>query len=93
MAFIDSLLSGNALSWFAPFLKKHLLTLQDMAQFEALFTTKFGEERMAETKMQSLYQGTRSIAIYVAELQQLICDLEWNDKDFINWFWYGLRTM
>jgi hypothetical protein len=55
VAFIGSLLSRNALSWFAPFLEKHLPVLQDMAQFEALFTAAFGNsnrEREAETKMQ-----------------------------------------
>jgi hypothetical protein len=63
-----------------------------MAQFEALFTAAFGDsdrKRVAETKMQSLRQGTQSAAIYAAEFQQLTCDLEWNDKAFINPFRYG----
>jgi hypothetical protein len=65
-----------------------------MAQFEAFFTAAFGDsdrERAAETKMQSLCQGTRSVAIYAAEFQQLTCDLEWDDKAFINRFQYGLK--
>jgi hypothetical protein len=65
-----------------------------MTQFEALFTAVFGDsnrERVAKTKMQSLLQGTRSAAIYAAEFQQLTCDLEWNDKAFINRFRYGLK--
>jgi hypothetical protein len=79
VAFIGSLLSGNAISWFVPFLEKRLPILQDMAQFEDLFTAAFGDsdrERVAETKMQSLRQETRSTAIYAAEFQQLTCDLE-----------------
>jgi hypothetical protein len=51
---IGSLLSGNAFSWFAPFLENHSLVLQDMAQFEALFTAAFGDsnrERVAKAKM------------------------------------------
>jgi hypothetical protein len=51
-AFIGSLLLRNALFWFAPFLKKHSPVLQDMAQFEALFTATFSDsnrERVAET--------------------------------------------
>jgi hypothetical protein len=94
VAIIGSLLSGNAFSCFAPFLEKRLPVLQNMAQFEALFTTAFGDsdrERMTKTKMQSLRQETRSIAIYVAEVQQLTCVLEWNDKAFINRFWYDLK--
>jgi hypothetical protein len=73
------MLSRNALSWFAPFLEKSLPVLQDMAQFEALFTTAFGDsdrERVAEIKIQSLHQGTRFAAIYTVEFQQLTCDLE-----------------
>jgi hypothetical protein len=42
-----------------------------MAQFEAgLFTAAFGDgdrERVAKTKMQSLRQGTRPVAIYIPE--------------------------
>jgi hypothetical protein len=94
VAFIGLLLSRNAISWFASFLEKHSSVLQDMAQFEALFTIVFGDsnrERVAETKVQSLRQGIRSAAIYVAEFQELTCDLEWNDKTFINRFRYGLK--
>jgi hypothetical protein len=79
VAFIGSLLSGNAFSWFAPFLEKYSPVLQDMTQFEALFTAVFGDcdrKRVAETKMQSLRQGTRSSAIYAIKFQQLTCDLE-----------------
>jgi hypothetical protein len=57
VAFIGSLLSGNALSWFAPFLGKHSPVLQNKAQFETLFIATFGDrdrEMVAETKMQSL---------------------------------------
>jgi hypothetical protein len=71
-----------------------LPVLQDMAQFEALFTVAFGDsdrKRVARTKIQSLRQGTRSVNIYVVELQQLTCDLEWNNKAFINRFQYGLK--
>jgi hypothetical protein len=84
VAFIGSLLLENA-----PFLEKYLPVLQEMAQFEALFIAAFGDndrERVAETKLQSLRQGSRFIAIYAAKFQQLICDLEWNGKAFINWF-------
>jgi hypothetical protein len=54
VAFIGSLLLGNALSWFAPFLEKNLPILQDMVQFEVLFIAAFGNsnrERVAETKI------------------------------------------
>jgi hypothetical protein len=89
MASIGSLLLGNVLFRFLPYLIKHLPVLQDMVQFEALFTTTFGDrdrERVVEIKMQSLCQGTQSVVIYAAEFQQLTCDFEWNNKAFINRF-------
>jgi hypothetical protein len=61
VAFIGSLLSWNAIFWFAPFLEKRSPILQDMAQFEALFIAASGDsnrESVAKTKMQSLHQGT-----------------------------------
>jgi hypothetical protein len=78
-AFIGSLLSGSAFFWFASFLEKHMPVLQYMTQFEALFTTAFSDgdnEKVAETKMQSLHQATRSTTIYAAKFQQLTCNLE-----------------
>jgi hypothetical protein len=63
-----------------------------VAQFEAFFTVAFGDREMVvETKMQSLRQETQSATIYAPEFQQLTCDLEWNDKAFINQFRYGLK--
>jgi hypothetical protein len=94
MASIGSLLLGNVLFRFLPYLIKHLPVLQDMVQFEALFTTAFGDidrEKLSKTKIQSLCQRIRFVAIYAAEFQQLICNLEWNDKAFINRFLYGLK--
>jgi hypothetical protein len=67
---MGSLLLRNALSWFAPFLEKRSPVLQNIAQFEALFTAAFGDsdrKRVAETKIQSLYQETQSVAIYAVE--------------------------
>jgi hypothetical protein len=95
VVFIGSLLSGNAFSWFVPFLEKRLSVLQDMAHIETFFTTAFDDsnrERVAKIKMQNLHQETRSAAIYAAEFQQLTCDLQWNDKVFINRFRYGLKN-
>jgi hypothetical protein len=60
VAFIGSLLSGNALSWFAPFLEKHSPVLQDIVLFEALFTAAFGDsdrERVAETRCNFFAKG------------------------------------
>ena len=48
VAFIGSLLSGNAHSWFGPFLEKHLLVLQNMALFEAFFIATFNNNKSPE---------------------------------------------
>src|SRR4029079_4603009 len=48
-------------------------------------------ERVAETKLVSLRQGSRSATTYAAEFQNLVCDVDWNDKALINQFRYGLK--
>ena len=94
VAFIGTLLSGNARSWFAPLLEKDSPVLYNLEASMKRFTTAFGDsdrEGVAERKIQNLRQGSRSAAIYAAEFQQLTCDLDWNDKAFMTRFRYGLR--
>ena len=94
VAFIGTLLSGNARSWFAPLLEKDSPILYNLEAFLERFTAAFGDsdrERVAERKIQNLRQGSRSAAIYAAEFQQLTCDLDWNDKAYMTRFRYGLR--
>jgi hypothetical protein len=94
VAFIGTLLSGNARSWFAPLLEKDSPILYNLEAFMERFTAAFGDsdrEGVAERKIQQLRQGSRSAAIYAAEFQQLTCDLDWNDKAFMTRFRYGLR--
>ena len=94
VGFIGALLSGSALSWFAPLMEKDSRILYDLNAFLEAFTATFGEsdrERVAETKLVSLRQGSRSATTYAAEFQNLACDVDWNDKALINQFRYGLR--
>ena len=94
VAFIGTLLSGNARSWFAPLLEKNSPILYNLEAFMERFTAAFGDsdrEGVAERKIQNLQQGSRSAAIYAAEFQKLTCDLDWNDKAFMTRFRYGLR--
>jgi hypothetical protein len=94
VAFIGTLLSGNARSWLAPLLEKDSPILYNLEAFMERFTAAFGDsdrEGVAERKIQNLRQGSRSAAIYAAEFQQLTCDLDWNDKAFMTRFRYGLR--
>lgn len=91
---IGTLLSGSALAWFAPLMERNSPLLNNFDDFLKAFSATFGDgdrERVAETKIQSLQQGSRSAAIYASEFQQLTCDLDWNDKALINRFRYGLK--
>src|SRR5918997_1114206 len=94
VAFIGTLLSGNARSWFALLLEKDSPILYNLEAFMERFIAAFGDsdrERVAERKIQNLRQGSRSAAIYAAEFQQLTCDLDWNDKAYMTRFRYGLK--
>ena len=89
VAFIGTLLSGNARSWLAPLLEKDSPILYNLEAFMGKLTAAFGDsdrERVAERKIQNLRQGSRSAAIYAAEFQQLTCDLDWNDKAYMTQF-------
>jgi len=89
VGFIGALLSGSALSWFAPLMEKDSRLLYNLNSFLEVFTTTFGEsdrERVAETKLLSLRQGSQSATMYAAEFQNLACDVDWNDKALIHQF-------
>ena len=94
VAFIGTLLSGNARSWFAPLLEKDSSIQYNLEAFMERLTITFGDsdrERVVERKIQNLRQGSRSATIYAAEIQQLTCDLDWNDKAYMTRFRYRLR--
>ena len=87
VGFIGALLSRSALSWFAPWMEKDSWLLYNLNSFLEVFTTTFGErdqERVAETKLLSLWQGSRSATMYAAKFQNLACDVDWNDKALIH---------
>jgi hypothetical protein len=46
---------------------------------------------IATTKLRTLQQRSRPASAYVAEFQQLACDLNWNDTALITMFRWGLR--
>ena len=70
VGFVDTLLLESALSWFAPLMEKRSPLLEDMELFMKTFHTAFRDsdrERVAETKMQSLCQGSHPLSIYAAK--------------------------
>jgi hypothetical protein len=91
---IGTLLSGTALSWFSSLLEKNSPLLADLDQFLEEFSRTFGERDralVATTKLRTLQQRSRPASAYVAEFQQLACDLDWNDAALITMFRWGLR--
>jgi hypothetical protein len=92
---IGSLLTGTALSWFSSLLEKDSPLLADLDQFLEEFSRTFGERDralIATTKLRTLQQRSRPASAYVAEFQQLACDLDWKDTALITMFRWELRN-
>lgn len=94
VGFIGTLLTGTALSWFSSLLEKNSPLLANLDQFLEELSRTFGERDralIATTKLRSLQQRSRPASTYVAEFQQIACDLDWNDTALITMFRWGLR--
>ena len=94
VGFIGTLLTGTALSWFSSLLEKNSPLLANLDQFLEELSRTFGERDralIATTKLRSLQQRSRPASAYVAEFQQIACDLDWNDTALITMFRWGLR--
>jgi len=90
---IGSLLTGTTLSWFSSLLEKDSPLLADLDEFLEEFSRTFGERDRAlkaTTKLRTLQQRSCPASAYVAEFQQLACDLDWNDTALITMFRWGL---
>jgi hypothetical protein len=73
-------------------LEKDSPLLADLDQFLEKFNRTFGERDrtlIVTTKLQTLQQRSRPTSAYVAEFQQLACDLDWNDMALITKFRWG----
>jgi len=74
-------------------LEKDSPLLANLDQFLEEFNRTFGERDrtfIATTKLRTLQQRSRPALAYVAEFQQLACDLDWNDTTLITMFRWGL---
>jgi hypothetical protein len=90
---IGSLLTGTTLSWFSSLLENDSPLLADLDQFLEESSKMFGERDrtfIATTKLRTLQQRSRPTSAYIAEFQQLACDLDWNDTALITMFRWGL---
>lgn len=91
---VGTLLSGQALSWFAPLFEKQSPILNSFEAFMVAFEEAFGEHdkiRSATTKIRGLRQGMRSASVYASDFRQLACDINWGDQALISQFQWGLR--
>lgn len=91
---VGTLLSGQALSWFAPLFEKQSPILNSFDVFLVAFEEAFGEHdkiRSATTKIRVLRQGMRSASVYASDFRQLACDINWDDQALISQFQWGLR--
>lgn len=91
---LGSLLSGTALSWFAPLIESNSELLRDFPSFLEEFEGCFGEVdkgHVAANKIRQLRQAGQSASTYAAEFRQLSSDLGWNQEALIAQFRSGLR--
>ena len=94
MGLVGTLLTGQALSWFAPLFEKNAAILSNFEAFLGAFSEAFGEHdkiRSATTKIHNLCQSTRSASNYASEFRQLVCDINWDEPALISQFYSGLQ--
>ena len=94
MGLVGTLLTGQALSWFAPLFEKRSPILCNFETFLEAFAEAFGEHdkaRWATTKIRSLRQGARSTSVYASDFRQLACDINWDEEALMSQFYWGLR--
>ena len=92
---VGTLLTGQALSWFAPMFEKNAAIFSNFEAFLGAFSEAFGEHdkiRSATTKIRSLHQGTRLASNYASEFRQLACDINWDELALICQFYSSLQN-
>ena len=96
IATVGSLLKGDALAWYNPFIEKpdrHAATLATWVSFLSAMDSAFSDpdqEKVAEHKIRRLAQGRSSASTYAAKFKQLASDLNWNEAALISQFRSGL---
>ena len=91
---VGTLLTGSALSWFAPLFEQRSPILSNFETFLAALTEAFGEHdkaRVALNKIYALRQGSRSVSVYASEYRQLAADINWGEQALMDQFYRGLR--
>lgn len=95
--FCASLLEGTALAWFRGVVEANPADpiLSSWPQFVQAITVAFGnpqQKSLAQRKLRRCYQGSRSVAAYVADFQRLAADTGFNDEARVSEFKRGLSA-
>jgi hypothetical protein len=91
---IGTLLTGQALSWFAPLFEKRAPVLNNFEAFLATFAEAFedhDEARSTTTKIYILRQGTHPPSVYMSDFRLLACDINWDKEVLMSQFHWRLR--
>jgi hypothetical protein len=92
---VGTLLTGSALSWFAPLLEKGSPILQDFDTFIKEFQACFGDTdsvRTAINKIRRLHQGDRPTSAYASNFRLLACgDIPSDEEALMDQFCFALR--
>lgn len=94
VAFIGTLLSGSASTWFSPHFESGSTIMSDIALFWKEFEDTFGDLERAVTaanKIRTLRQGTLSASEYASLFRRLASDLDWGEAALADQFRRGLR--
>jgi hypothetical protein len=90
---VGILLTGQALSWFAPSFERRAPILNNFEAFVAAFAEAFknhDKTRLTTTKIRVLWQGLCPASIYVSDFRLLACDINWDEKALMSQFHWGL---
>ncbi|MEE6523110.1 hypothetical protein FKM82_021845 [Ascaphus truei] len=93
VAYVYSLLTGDALAWASPIWELRAETTQDYQLFRQEFQQVFDIPARRDTAAASLVQlsqGRRSVAKYALEFRTVAAETHWNHEALIAVFWQGL---
>lgn len=93
VAFIISLLSGEALAWVTPLWERSDPIVSNLTDFLATFRKIFGEPGRVSSAASSLLrlrQESSSVGQYAIRFRTLASELAWNNEALVATFWEGL---
>jgi hypothetical protein len=91
--YANSRCRGAAWKWIQPSITRGKSGFSTWEEFKTAIHRAFGEidaKEIAKVKFNKIEQGTRSTALYWAEFQNIIADLDYNDSAYIDKFDAGL---